>query len=50
MKKSEKYNSYGYLDLTAFHALKNVEREESEKQIHKNSRKITKHRKNGKKL
>ncbi len=47
MKKSEKYNSSGYLDLTAFHALKNVEREESEKQ--KNSRKTIKHRKNGKK-
>jgi len=47
MKKSEKYNSSGYLDLTAFHALKNVEREESEKQ--KKSRKIRKHRKNGKK-
>jgi len=47
MKKSEKYNSSGYLDLTAFHALKNVEREESEKQ--KSSRKTTKHRKNGKK-
>lgn len=47
MKKSEKYNSSGYLDLTAFHALKNVEREETEKQ--KNSRKIRKHRKNGKK-
>lgn len=46
MKKTEKYNSSGYLDLTAFHALKNVEREKTEKK--KSSRKIRKHRKNGK--
>lgn len=34
MKKSDKFNSSGYLDMTAYLALKNVEREEAEnKQI-----------------
>jgi len=32
MKKSDKFNSSGYLDMTAYLALKNVEREEAEKQ------------------
>ena len=31
MKKSDKYNSSGCLDLTAFQALKNIEREEAAK-------------------
>ena len=29
MKKSEKYNSAGYLDLTAYRALQKIERETS---------------------
>lgn len=32
MKKSDKFNSSGYLDLTAYHALKKIEREDAEKQ------------------
>ena len=31
MKKSDKFNSSGCLDLTAFQALKNIEREEAAK-------------------
>ena len=31
MKKSDKFNSSGYLDLTAYHALKNIERENAKK-------------------
>ncbi len=31
MKKSEKYNALGYLDLTAYYALRNIKREEAEK-------------------
>ena len=33
MRKSEKYNAIGYLDLTAYHALRKIERENAEKQI-----------------
>ena len=29
MKKSEKYNSAGYLDLTAYHAINKIEREQT---------------------
>ena len=36
MKKSDKFNSSGYLDLTAYHALKKIEREEAEKQKSEN--------------
>ena len=39
MKKSEKFNSSGYLDLTAYYALKNIEREKAEKQIAKHKQK-----------
>ena len=31
MKKSDKFNSSGCLDLTAYQALKNIERENAEK-------------------
>ncbi len=31
MKNLEKYNALGYLDLTAYYALRNIEREEAEK-------------------
>ncbi len=31
MKNPEKYNALGYLDLTAYYALKNIEHEEAEK-------------------
>ena len=31
MKKSEKYNSAGYLDLTAYRALQKIEREHARK-------------------
>ncbi len=30
MKNPEKYNALGYLDLTAYYALRNIEREEAE--------------------
>lgn len=30
MAKRDKYNSLGYLDLTAYNALQNIEREEAE--------------------
>jgi len=33
MKKSEKYNSAGYLDLTAYHAINKIEREQSRRNI-----------------
>ena len=41
MKKSEKYNALGYLDLTAYHALKKIEREEAirQKALHKHKQK-----------
>ena len=39
MKKSEKFNSSGYLDLTAYQALKNIERENAEMQIPERKRK-----------
>ena len=35
MKKSEKYNGSGCLDMTAFMALKNIERERAKKSGHK---------------
>ena len=35
MKKSEKYNGSGCLDMTAFIALKNIERERAKKSGHK---------------
>ena len=35
MKKSEKYNGSGCLDMTAFMALKNIERERVKKSGHK---------------
>ena len=35
MKKSEKYNGSGCLDMTAFIALKNIERERVKKSGHK---------------
>ncbi len=31
MKNPEKYNALGYLDLTAYYALKKIEHEEAEK-------------------
>ncbi len=31
MKNPEKYNTLGYLDLTAYYALKKIEHEEAEK-------------------
>ena len=34
MKKSEKYNGSGCLDMTAFMALKNIERERAKKSGH----------------
>lgn len=39
MKKSDKFNSSGCLDLTAYQALKNIERENAEKQKSGNKRK-----------
>ena len=41
MRKSEKYNALGYLDLTAYHALKKIEREEAlrQKAAHKHKQK-----------
>ena len=41
MRKSEKYNALGYLDLTAYHALKKIEREEAlrQKAMHKQKQK-----------
>ena len=41
MRKSEKYNALGYLDLTAYHALKKIEREEAlrRKAMHKHKQK-----------
>lgn len=39
MKKSDKYNASGCLDLTAYNALKNIEHEDTEKQKFKNKRK-----------
>ena len=46
MKKSEKYNSAGYLDLTAYHALQNIEREYARK-IAEQKRKEKQKRKGG---
>jgi len=41
MRKSEKYNALGYLDLIAYHALKKIEREEAlrQKALHKHKQK-----------
>ena len=41
MRKSEKYNALGYLDLTAYHALKKIERDEvlRQKAMHKHKQK-----------
>ena len=44
MKKSEKYNSSGCLDLTAFQALKNIEREEAAKNPEQSRKKKKKKR------
>ena len=33
MKKSEKYNGSGCLDMTAFIALKNIERERTDEKV-----------------
>ena len=45
MKKSEKYNGSGCLDMTAFMALKNIERERVKKSGHKRKPKKKKQRK-----
>ena len=45
MKKSEKYNGSGCLDMTAFMALKNIERERVKKSGHKRKSKKKKQRK-----
>ena len=45
MKKSEKYNGSGCLDMTAFMALKNIERERVKKSGHKRKLKKKKQRK-----
>ncbi len=41
MRKSEKYNALGYLDMTAYHALRKIEREEAlrQKAMHKHKKK-----------
>ena len=46
MKKTEKYNSAGYLDLTAYHALQKIEREQS-RRIAERKRKEMQKRKGG---
>jgi len=45
MKKSEKFNASGCLDMTAFIALKNIERERVKKSGHKRKLKKKKQRK-----
>ena len=45
MKKSEKYNGSGCLDMTAFMALKNIERERAKRFGHKRKPKKKKQRK-----
>ena len=45
MKKSDKYNGSGCLDMTAFMALKNIERERAKKSGHKRKSKKKKQRK-----
>ena len=45
MKKSEKFNGSGCLDMTAFIALKNIEREMVKKSGHKRKPKKKKQRK-----
>lgn len=45
MKKSDKYNGSGCLDMTAFMALKNIERERVKKSGHKRKSKKKKQRK-----
>ena len=44
MKKSEKYNGSGCLDMTAFMALKNIERERAKKSGHERKPKKEKQR------
>lgn len=44
MKKSEKYNGSGCLDMTAFMALKNIEHERAKKSVHKRKPKKKKQR------
>ena len=45
MKKSDKFNGSGCLDMTAFIALKNIERERVKKSGHKRKQKKKKQRK-----
>ena len=45
MKKSDKFNASGCLDMTAFIALKNIERERVKKSGHKRKLKKKKQRK-----
>lgn len=45
MKKSDKFNGSGCLDMTAFMALKNIERERVKKSGHKRKPKKKKQRK-----
>ena len=45
MKKSDKFNGYGCLDMTAFIALRNIERERAKKSGHKRKPKKKKQRK-----
>ena len=45
MKKSDKFNGSGCLDMTAFMALKNIERERVKKSGHKRKSKKKKQRK-----
>jgi len=47
MKTSEKYNASGYLDLTAYYAIKCIERSNAKK-IPNKKRKIKRVRNNGK--
>ena len=44
MKKSDKYNGSGCLDMTAFIALKNIERERAKESRHKRKPKKKKQR------
>ena len=44
MKKSDKFNASGCLDMTAFIALKNIERERAKKSEHKRKLKKKKQR------
>ena len=44
MKKSDKFNGSGCLDMTAFMALKNIERERAKKSEHKRKLKKKKQR------